>query len=293
MMKTKKIDLNLILLLTPAILVCTFVFIFPVTQLIVFSFWKYVPSSNIPQPTFTLENYYHLLVEEGPYYFNIYWDTLRIGGIATILTLILAYPLSWHIARMKGMKKGVFMLLVFLPLVGGGMIQTLGWIVFLMPYGVFNGVLLELGIIQSNIKFLGKDIGVIIGLIQFTIPMMILPLVASLGSIDPKLEPAARSLGAGPISVFTKVVFPLSLPGVIAGIVLVFLSSITSFVTPLLLGQGKISLFGPVAYTMAINVMNYPFASAFAFFPMFVSFLIWVVIKLITSMRKNKMVTLK
>ena len=168
------------------------------------------------------------------------------------------------------------------------MIQTLGWLILLMPHGLFNGVLLELGIIQTPIKFLGKDIGIILALTQAFIPMMILPLVVSLGSIDPMLEPAARSLGAGPISVFTKVILPLSLPGAIAGGVLVFLSCLTSFVTPLILGMGKVPVFGPVAYTMGISVMNYPFASAFAFFPMVGVFVAWLGFVLFKKIVKNK-----
>jgi putative spermidine/putrescine transport system permease protein len=275
-MKVQKTNRNLIFLLAPGLLVIAFVFIIPFIQLIVFSFWKNVPTSVLPEPAFTLENYYHLLVEEGPYYFKIYWNTIRIGTLATLLTLILAYPLSWHIARTKGMKKSIYIILIFFPLIGGAMIQTLGWLILLMPRGLFNGVLLALGIIQSPIKFLGKDIGIILAMAQAYMPMMILPLIVSLGSIDPMLEPAAKSLGAGPMSVFTKVIFPLSLPGAIAGSTLVFLSCLTSFVTPLILGMGKVPVFGPVAYTMGISVMNYPFASAFAFFPMVLALVAWL-----------------
>lgn len=279
-MRVQKINRNLIFLLAPGLLVVGFVFLIPFIQLIIYSFWKTSPNSILPEPAFTFENYYHLLVREGPYYFKIYWNTIRISAQATLLTLIIAYPLSWHIARTKGMKKGIFLILIFFPLIGGAMIQTLGWLILLMPRGMINGLLLELGLIQSPLKFLGKDVGIILAQAQAFIPMMILPLVVSLGSLDPMLEEAAKSLGAGPISRFTKIIFPLSMPGVIAGSTLVFLSCLTSFVTPLILGMGKVPMFGPTAYTLGISVMNYPFASAFAFFPMFLVFFAWLGISL-------------
>ncbi len=287
-MRTGKSFWYKVILLLPAVLISLFVFVIPFFQLIIFSFWKYRPSSNIPEPAFSLANYSHLLITEGSYYLGVYWDTIRIGFIATVIVFIVSYPLSWYIARQKGMKKGTLILLVMLPMIGGGMIQTLGWIVFLMPYGVLNGSLRELGIIQSSLKLLGNDVGVIIGLVQSFMPVMILPLVTALGSIDPTLEPAARSLGAGPWKVFFKIIFPLSLPGAIAGALLVFLSNITSFVTPLLLGLGKVQMFATVSYTMGVEVMNYPFASAFAFFPMVVILVGWLGFKNIKRLIHSK-----
>lgn len=287
-MKVKKTNKNLIFLLAPGLLVVGFVFIIPFIQLIIYSFWKTSPNSILPEPAFTFDNYYHLLVREGPYYFKIYWNTIRISFQATFITLIIAYPLSWHIARTKGMKKGIYLILIFFPLIGGAMIQTLGWVILLMPRGMINGFLLAIGLIQSPIKFLGNDIGIVIAQAQAFIPMMILPLVVSLGSLDPMLEEAAKSLGAGPISRITKIIFPLSLPGVIAGSILVFLSCLTSFVTPLILGMGKVPMFGPVAYTLGISVMNYPFASAFAFFPMFLIFCVWIFVVLIKKFGHKK-----
>lgn len=243
-------------------------FIIPFCQLIVYSFWQNIPGSSIPKVTFTLENYYHLLVVEGPYYFKIYGNTIRLAAMATAVTFVVSYPLSWYISKKRGMSKSLLIIFMMLPMIGGAMIQTLGWIIMLSPMGVINGILLDLHLIQEPIKFLGEELGVLIGLIQSYIPMMVLPLTTAMGTLDPNLEDAARSLGAGFFTSFFKVTVPLTLPGAVAGGVLVFLSNLTSFVTPLLLGQGKIPVFGTVAYTQGIEVMNYPFASAFALFPM-------------------------
>lgn len=266
-MSTNKKWVPYLLISLSAILLLVF-FLIPFCQLVVYSFWENVPGSNIPRATFTLSNYYHLLVEEGSYYMEIYGNTIRLAVIATAVTFCVSYPLAWFIAKMRGMLKSFLIVLMMLPMIGGAMIQTLGWIIMLSPIGVLNGFLTSLGIISAPIQFLGAELGVTIGLIQSYIPMMVLPLVTAIGTLDPNLEDAARSLGAGFFTSFFRVTVPLTLPGAIAGGVLVFLANLTSFVTPQLLGQGKIPVFGTVAYTQGIEVMNYPFASAFALFPM-------------------------
>lgn len=266
-MSTNKKWVPYLLISLSAILLLVF-FLIPFCQLVLYSFWENVPGSNIPNPSFTLDNYYHLLVEEGPYYMKIYGNTIRLAVISTAVTFVVSYPLAWYIAQKRGMVKSFLIILMMLPMIGGAMIQTLGWIIMLSPIGVINGFLTSLGLIDRPIQFLGEELGVVIGLIQSYIPMMVLPLVTALGTLDPNLEAAARSLGAGFFTSFFRVTVPLTLPGAIAGGVLVFLANLTSFVTPQLLGQGKIPVFGTVAYTQGIEVMNYPFASAFALFPM-------------------------
>ena len=266
-MSTNKKWVPYLLISLSAVLLLVF-FLIPFCQLVLYSFWENVPGSNIPKPSFTLDNYYHLLVTEGPYYFKIYGNTIRLAIVSTAVTFVVSYPLSWYIAQKRGMVKSFLIILMMLPMIGGAMIQTLGWIIMLSPIGVINGFLTNLGLIDRPIQFLGEELGVVIGLIQSYIPMMVLPLVTALGTLDPNLEAAARSLGAGFFTTFFRVSVPLTLPGAIAGGVLVFLANLTSFVTPQLLGQGKIPVFGTVAYTQGIEVMNYPFASAFALFPM-------------------------
>lgn len=281
-MNTTKKWVPYLLISLSAILLLVF-FLVPFGQLVLYSFWENVPGSNIPRPAFTLQNYYHLLVEEGPYYLKIYGNTLRLAVISTAVTFCVSYPLAWYISQKRGMLKSLLIIFMMLPMIGGAMIQTLGWIIMLSPIGVINGLLMSLHLIEMPIRFLGAESGVIIGLIQSYIPMMVLPLVTAMGTLDPNLEDAARSLGAGFFTSFFRVTVPLTLPGAIAGGVLVFLANLTSFVTPQLLGQGKIPVFGTVAYTQGIEVMNYPFASAFALFPMAILLVGMVLYKLILS----------
>ena len=262
-----------LLLFLPATMLVSFAFLVPLGHLVVFSFWRAVPGSNLPDRVFSLNNYERILTD--PYYLEIYLQTIRISIIATSLSLLLGFPLALYISRQQGMKKGVLMVLVLLPTVGGGLIQALGWIVLLLPFGVVNGTLLELNLISRPMRLLGNDVGIILGLTQAFMPMMVLPIVAVLGRIDQSLARAATSLGASPWRVSREVTWPLSRPGVVAGTVLVFMAHLTSFVTPLLLGQGKIQTYSTVAYQQAVEVLDYPFASAFALFPFVVVFGIW------------------
>lgn len=252
-----------ILLLLPAVLIIGIVFLVPFGLLAVQSFWTY-KSSFVSLPVFTLSNYAKLFKDT--YYLGVYTKTLQLSLISTAITLILAYPLARYISHLPGGKKGFLLSLVALPMIGGAMIQTMGWMTMMMRYGMINGVLMAVHLINKPIEFLGTDIGIIIGLIQSFIPLMVFPLVASLGAIDVSLEDASKSLGANSFQTFFSIVFPLSLPGAVAGTILVLMGNLTMFVTPSILGQNKIQVFGTLAYQQAISVGNWPFASAFALF---------------------------
>lgn len=288
-MKKKK-TLSLLALLTPATLIIGIIFFVPFFQLILYSFWGYVKGSLIPNQQFTFENYVRIFSD--PYYFEIYLRTAKLSLISTAITLLLAFPLARYISRKPTGAKGFLIALVSLPLIGGAMIQTMGWLAMLLRYGVINGLLMTLGIISEPVDWLGTQTGVIIGLVQSFIPLMVLPIVATLGSMDENLEDAAKSLGASPIRTFFEVVFPLSLPGVISGSLLVFVVNLTMFVTPSILGQGKIQVFGTLVYQSAIQVMNWPFASAYAIFFMamaaVVAVVIWLILGIIKKLKPSK-----
>ena len=260
----RRINWPLIGLLAPATLLLVIIFLVPFFQLLITSFWTYVPGTVLPKTAFTFENYTRVITDT--YNLSVYKETVLISLLATVVTFVLAYPLARLIAKQKAAVKSLLFVLVILPMIGGAMIQTLGWMTLLMRYGAINGTLRSLGIIHQPIAFLGNELGIIIGLVQSFLPLMIIPLVASLGAIDESIENAARSLGANAIRVFFEVTFPLSLPGAIAGSILVLMANLTSFVTPSMLGQGKIQVFGTYAYQEAIQVMNWPFSSAFAIF---------------------------
>ena len=260
----RRVNWSLVAMLAPATLLMSLVFLVPFFLLFITSFWRFIPGSFIPKQIFTLENYARVVTD--PYFLSVYKETLLISLGATAITVILSYPLARLISQQKAGLKGLLFILVTLPMIGGSMIQTLGWETILLRYGALNGILKMLEIIHQPITFLGNEEGIIIGLVQSFLPLMVIPLASSLGSIDKSMEEAAKSLGANAIRVFFEVIFPLSLPGAIAGAILVLMANLTSFVTPSMLGQGKIQVFGTMAYQQAILVMNWPFSSAFAIF---------------------------
>ena len=240
------------------------IFVIPLFFLVAKSFQAYVPGTLVSPPGCTLENYINLVSD--PYYWSVYLRTLRISFVSTLVILVLSYPLSVFISKRKARTRGFFLTLVILPMIGGAMIQTMGWFATLMRYGFLNSVLLAIGLISEPITFLGTELGAEIGLVQAFMPMMVYPLTSSLLQIDRDVVDAARTLGAGRFTVFSKITFPLTLPGVAAGSVLVFMACLTGFVTPSSLGQGKIQVFGTYAYQQAMQVMNWPLSSSFSIF---------------------------
>ncbi len=254
---------SLILLLLPASLIIGIIFLLPFVFLLVQSFWTY-ESSFVSKPILTFANYAKIF--QDTYYLEVYLRTIKLSLISTGITLLLSYPLARFISRLKTGLKGFMLTLIALPMIGGAMIQTMGWMAMMMRYGMLNGILMGLGLAKEPVAFLGSELGIVIGLVQSFIPLMVLPLVTSLGAIDVTLEDAAKSLGANSTRTFFEVVLPLSLPGAAAGTLLTLMMNLTMFVTPSILGQNKIMVFGTIAYQQAISVGNWPFASAFAIF---------------------------
>jgi len=251
-------------LILPALMFIILVFFVPLYFLVSKSFQTFIPGSLFTEKTFTIENYSTIFKDS--YVLNVYLRTLYIAFISSLIIFVLAYPISLWISKLDKQYRGFFMTLVILPMIGGAMIQTMGWFTILMNYGLLNSILRNLHLIDKPIAFLGTNRGVIIGLVQAFLPMMIYPLTSSLLAIDPEILEAARTLGAKPMKVFFKITLPLSLPGALAGTILVFMACLTSFVTPSSLGQGKIQVFGTYAYQQAMLVMNWPFASAYSIF---------------------------
>jgi putative spermidine/putrescine transport system permease protein len=252
-----------LLLVSPAAILLTIIFIVPLLQLIVYSFWGQLANSFLPDKTFTLENYVRVITDADLYYFGVYWRTVRLSLIATPIVLFLGYPLAQFVSRQRGTTKGFLMALIVIPLFAGIMIQTLGWVNMLSRDGVVNGLLNVLGIINSPIEFMGTELGILIALVQVKLPFMLLPLIASLSAIDPAMKEAARSLGANRMRTFLEITLPLSMPGAIAGTVLVGAGMLTVMIEPSTLGQGKIQVFGTLVFQQAVAALDLQFASAF------------------------------
>ncbi|GHA10086.1 ABC transporter permease [Devosia pacifica] len=250
------------LLLTPGLFVTGAVFLSPFAFLALTSFWTQRPNSLLVDPAFTLVNYVRIATDM--FFLRVLFHTIYLGVITVLVCLVLGLPIARWIARRAVVSRGILVVLIVTPMVSGAVVQTLGLVNLLSLLGVINGLLKQLGLIDRSIRFLGDELGVLIGLVQAFLPLMVLPLLNTMSKLPEDLESAARSLGAPAWRLWMLVILPLSMPGIIAGSVLVFFASVTSFVTPQILGQGRIQTFGTVMYQQSALVNDWPFASALA-----------------------------
>lgn len=249
-------------LLAPTTLALLVFFVLPLLWLFRSSFDRGLDSGVI-ESAFTLENYQEFLTDR--FYLQELLRTLRLGVVITILTLIATYPLALFLARTRSRWRGVLVALAIAPLLTSTVVRTYGWLVILGNDGLVNGALLRLGLIDQPLRLINDEIGVVIGLVEILMPYMALGLLSGFGRIDPSLEEAAMSLGASTLRTFWRVTLPLSLPGIATGVLLVFVLTISSFVTPQLLGGGRVFLMATEIYDQATYTLDWPFAAAISF----------------------------
>ena len=209
-----------------------------------------------------LDNYAYLL-EDG-LYLAAYLNTVKIATIATALCLLLGYPMAYAIARARPGLRNVLLLLIILPFWTSFLIRVYAWIGILKDEGLLNNFLLALGVIDRPLAILHTDTAVYIGLVYSYLPFMVLPLYATLEKMDLSLLEAAADLGCRPMKAFLLVTLPLSLPGVIAGSMRVFIPALGEFVIPDLLGGPDTLMIGKVLWTDFFNNRDWPLASAVA-----------------------------
>lgn len=208
---------------------------------------------------FTLENYRALI---NPIYFKVFWHSFCIAGLCTLICLCLGYPFAYLLARMQSKYKSLLLFLVIIPFWTSSLIRTYAIISILKAKGLLNTVLLSLGIIHKPLSILYTPSAVIIGLVYSLLPFMILPLYANIEKLDIRFIDAARDLGANTITIFTRVILPLTLSGIVGGIVLVFLPAMSMFYIPDILGGAKSLLVGNLIQNEFLSAHNWPLGSA-------------------------------
>ena len=191
-------------------------------------------------------------------------NTLWLGLEVTVLTILIGFPLAYLYTQAPGRWQGPLMLLIILPLLTSSVVRTFAWVVILGRQGIVNTALLDLGLIAEPIKLLYTPGAVAIALAQIELPLMALPLITALMNLDANLRQASLALGAGHWRTFWQVTLPLSMPGLLAGSLLVFASSVSAFVTQTLVGGGQQMFMPFYMYQQAIQANNYPFAAAIA-----------------------------
>ncbi len=197
-----------------------------------------------------------------PFSLGVLGRTLWLGVEVTLLCLLLGYPLAWAYVRGPAWLRPVLILVVLLPLLTSVVVRTFAWIVILGRLGIVNSALVSLGLIDTPLRLLYTEGGVIVALAQVQMPLMILPLITALSRIDPNLDDASAALGAGAWRGFWRVTVPLSLPGIIAGCMLTYAAAITAFITQSLVGGGQMLFMPMYIYQQATALQNWPFAAA-------------------------------
>jgi putative spermidine/putrescine transport system permease protein len=246
--------------IAPAALLFVLFFALPFGVMAALSLLSGNPVSN-PNVAFTWRNYVRLV--DSDLYFDALVATLRIGIVVTALALLIGYPLAHWMARIRSrLGHALLLMAVIAPMLTGIVVRTFAWMTLLSDRGVINTTLAWLGWIEKPLPLMYGELGVVVGLVHIYVPFMVLTLVGVIGRIDPALEEAARNLGASRLRTFLEVTLPLSLPGILAGSLLVFALAISAYVTPVLLGGGNVLTLPMLIYQQVSSSFNLGFAGA-------------------------------
>jgi putative spermidine/putrescine transport system permease protein len=251
-----------LLLIAPTLLFLGCFLVAPYLDMLVMSFRN--PSTTaVFAPGFTIANYAKGLGD--PFYLGVLARTIALGAMTTAICGAIAYPVAYHLARTGSRWKGLLYVGVLSPLLVGVVIRCYGWIILLANNGLINNAVKKLGWASHTLPLMYNTFGVGVGLVHVFLPFMILPILSAIQSIDPALEDAARSLGASRLRTMTRIVIPLSLPGIQAGSILVFVLSISAYVIPVLLGALKVKIMPTLVIQLLIDAFLWPFGAALAF----------------------------
>ncbi len=242
------------------------VYLYPLTRLLVWSFFS---------PGFTLEHYAKLFGE--PAYLRAFRNTAEISVWVTVFSLVLGYPLAYLMTVVSGRVRTLLIVLVLVPFWTSVLVRTFAWMVILGKRGLINQVLVGWGVIDRPLALIYNMVGVQIGMVHVLLPFMVFPLLSVMTRIDTALVAAARSLGASPRQAFLRVFLPLSLPGVSAGCVLVFLLAVGFYITPALLGgEGQVT-FATLIELVVRDLLDWNFGASLGVFLLTVVGVLFVV----------------
>ena len=225
----------------------------PIAYMLGFGFWE-------KSRGFTFEHYARLL--EAPVYLRVLGNTMRIALVATLANVVIGYPLALWMRGLGSRARMIALALVVLPFWVSLLVRTYAWIVVLGNGGLVNRGLQWAGLTDAPVAFLYNEVGVTIGMANVLLPFLVLPLFAAMIRIDDRLLQAAASLGAPPRTIFWKVFFPLTLPALAAGALLVFILSLGFYVTPAILGGGRVPMISNLLDTLINQIPRWEQASA-------------------------------
>ncbi|CCE10565.1 AttA2-like ABC transporter, permease protein [Bradyrhizobium sp. STM 3843] len=237
----------------PLVLLLGFAFVVPVAKLL---------AGSVFAPNLTAEHWLRIVQE--PIFLRILLRTVQTAAIVTVLAFLLGYPVALVMSRQQGRGAMLIAACVLIPLWTSVLVRSYAWIVLLQRTGIINSALLNWGLIDQPLRLIYTEGAVIVAMTHVLLPYMILPIFSSLRSIPPELDRAARNLGAGPWTSFRMVTLPLSLPGVYAGAIMVFILSLGFYVTPALVGGPQNLTIATLIGQQTTELLNWPFAGALA-----------------------------
>jgi putative spermidine/putrescine transport system permease protein len=256
----------------------------PLLILLRYSLNRFEPRRMMVE-AFTLENYIKFFSD--PYYTGIFWTTLRVAALCTVICLIMGLPLAYVLARTQTRFKNILIMLVVLPLFVGNAVRAAGWMTLFGSKGFLNVTLMQLGVISAPLEIMYTEGAVVAGIIAVNLPYMVLTLQSVIEGIPRNVEEAAFSLGAGPVTMFRRVLLPLALPGLLAGTILTFILGMNAYATPVLLGGPKFKMMGPLVFGQ-FQLNNWPFGAAIAFILMTATLLLTLGANLLVQRRSRR-----
>jgi ABC-type spermidine/putrescine transport system permease subunit I len=243
------------LALTASLAFFVAVYLYPLSRLVVWSLFS---------PAFTFEHYAKLFGE--PAYLRAFRNTAQISLWVTVIALLLGYPLAYLMTVVSKRTRAILIVLVLVPFWTSVLVRTFAWMVILGRRGLINQILIGWGVTDRPLALIYNMVGVLIGMVHVLLPFMVLPLLSVMSRIDGSLVTAARSLGASPRQAFLRVFLPLSLPGVSAGCVLVFLLAVGFYITPALLGgEGQVT-FATLIELVVRDLLDWNFGASLGVF---------------------------
>jgi|TARA_B110000116_G_C16782645_1_gene559190 putative spermidine/putrescine transport system permease protein len=252
-----------VLLVLPVFILFLVFFIIPVASLFVISFDKPMTGVLQLQGEWTFKSF--LRIWNRSLYFNAAVTSVTLAAMVSVITLIIGYPLAFLIAKTEHVGRNTFlMILVLCSMQLDMVIRIFGLMVLLGDNGLINGALIYYDIIEKPIGLMYNRLGVVIGLVQFSLPFMVLSLIGIIRGISPSVVEASRSLGASPQKTFWNIILPLSMPGILAGTLLVFAISISSYIVPALMGGWKVMVMPLHVYQQVAEMGKWQFGSAIA-----------------------------
>ena len=269
-------------LVVPATIFVAIGLLGPIAILFRYSLNQFIPGQFMVDGL-VIDNYVKFFTDS--YYLNVLLRTVRVAVICTIACLIMGFPLAYVLARMQSRFKNLLIMLVVLPLFVGNAVRAAGWMTAFGSKGALNASLMGLGLVDRPLEIMFTENAVLIGIIAVNLPFMVLTLQSVIEGIPRHVEEAAFSLGAGPVAMFRRVLWPLALPGILAGTILTFILAMNAYATPVLLGGPKFQMMGPLVYGQFAQQNNWPFGGAISFILMTATILLTVAARLVVQRR--------